>query len=69
MKFIALGLIKLYQWVISPLFPPTCRFDPSCSEYTKQAVTKYGALQGILMGWRRIKKCHPKGGSGYDPLP
>ena len=55
--------------MVSPFFPPTCRFDPSCSEYTKQAINKYGALQGGLMGWRRIRKCHPNGGSGYDPVP
>lgn len=69
MKLLALGCIKLYQWGISPLLPPSCRFTPSCSEYTKQAIEKYGFLQGTLMGWRRIRKCHPLGGSGHDPVP
>jgi len=69
MKFLAIGFIRFYQWAISPLFPPSCRFTPSCSEYTKQAIEKYGFFQGTLMGWRRIRKCHPKGGSGHDPVP
>jgi putative membrane protein insertion efficiency factor len=69
MRFFFLIIIKIYQKMVSPFFPPTCRFDPSCSEYTKQAINKYGALQGGLMGWRRIRKCHPNGGSGYDPVP
>ena len=69
MKFLALGFIKLYQWGISPLLPPSCRYTPTCSEYTKQAIKKYGFLQGSLMGWRRLRKCHPTGGSGHDPVP
>ena len=69
MKYPLIWLIQFYQWVISPLFPATCRFTPSCSEYTKQAINKYGFFQGSLMGWRRIRKCHPRGGSGHDPVP
>jgi putative membrane protein insertion efficiency factor len=69
MKYILIWLIQFYQIVISPLFPATCRFTPSCSEYTKQAIKKYGFFQGSLMGWRRIRKCHPRGGSGNDPVP
>jgi putative membrane protein insertion efficiency factor len=69
MKNILIWLIQFYQIVISPLFPATCRFTPSCSEYTKQAIKKYGVFQGSLMGWRRIRKCHPRGGSGHDPVP
>ena len=69
MKYILIWLIQFYQIVISPLFPATCRFTPSCSEYTKQAIKKYGVFQGSLMGWRRIRKCHPRGGSGHDPVP
>ena len=69
MKYPLIWLIQFYQWVISPLFPATCRFIPSCSEYTKQAINKYGFFQGSLMGWRRIRKCHPRGGSGHDPVP
>ena len=69
MKFLAIGLIKLYQRILSPLTPPTCRFTPTCSEYTKEAIEKYGLFKGTLMGCKRIRKCHPKGGSGYDPVP
>ena len=69
MKYPLIWLIQFYQWVISPIFPATCRFTPSCSEYTKQAINKYGFFQGSLMGWRRIRKCHPRGGSGHDPFP
>jgi putative membrane protein insertion efficiency factor len=69
MKYPLIWLIQFYQWVISPLFPATCRFTPSCSEYSKQAIKKYGFFQGSLMSWRRIRKCHPRGGSGHDPVP
>jgi len=69
MKYPLIWLIQFYQWVISPLFPATCRFTPSCSEYSKRAIKKYGFFQGSLMGWRRIRKCHPRGGSGHDPVP
>ena len=69
MKYPLIWLIQFYQWVISPLFPATCRFTPSCSEYSKQAIKKYGFFQCSLMGWRRIRKCHPRGGSGHDPVP
>lgn len=62
-------LIKIYQLIISPLFPPSCRFTPTCSEYTLEALKKYGILKGGWLGFRRIIRCHPWGGSGYDPLP
>jgi len=62
-------LIKLYQLLISPLFPPSCRFTPTCSEYTLEALKKYGILKGSWLGFRRIIRCHPWGGSGYDPVP
>ncbi len=68
MKFIFLQLISLYQKVVSPLFPSTCRFYPSCSEYTKQAVQKYGIIKGSWKGIRRIIRCHPFNPGGYDPL-
>tara|TARA_A100001037_G_scaffold274473_1_gene272206 strand:+ start:368 stop:535 length:168 start_codon:yes stop_codon:yes gene_type:complete len=54
--------------MISPLFPPKCRYTPTCSEYTKKAINKYGPFKGIKLGLIRIFKCHPWGGSGYDPL-
>jgi len=62
-------LIKTYQLLISPLFPPSCRFTPTCSHYTVEALKKYGILKGGWLGFRRIIKCHPWGGSGYDPVP
>ncbi|HEX9116934.1 MAG TPA: membrane protein insertion efficiency factor YidD [Anaerolineae bacterium] len=69
MKQILLGLIRLYQKTISRALPPTCRFTPSCSEYTYQAITKYGALRGGWLGVRRISRCHPWNPGGYDPVP
>jgi uncharacterized protein len=69
MKWIFIFLVRFYQLCISPLFPNSCRFTPTCSEYTKQAILKYGAIPGAWMGLKRISKCHPWGGSGYDPLP
>jgi putative membrane protein insertion efficiency factor len=62
-------LIRIYKYSISPLLPNACRYTPTCSNYTEQAILKYGILKGIGMGIKRISKCHPWGGSGYDPLP
>lgn len=61
--------IVFYQKVISPLTPPSCRFTPTCSEYARQALIKYGPAKGLYLGMRRILRCHPWGGSGYDPVP
>lgn len=69
LKTIFLGIIKFYQVAISPLKPPSCRFVPTCSQYSAQAISKYGALKGGYLAIRRILKCHPWGGSGYDPVP
>ncbi len=69
MKFILISLIRFYQRFISPLTPPACRFTPTCSQYTLEAIQKYGALKGIWLGIKRICRCHPWGGSGYDPVP
>jgi putative membrane protein insertion efficiency factor len=63
------GLIRLYQWTVSPLFPPSCRYAPSCSQYAAEAVTRYGALRGGWLALRRILRCHPWGGAGLDPVP
>ncbi|MCL2749344.1 MAG: membrane protein insertion efficiency factor YidD [Alphaproteobacteria bacterium] len=70
MKKIALFLIKLYQLIVSPLFGgrAVCRFTPTCSEYAKQAVEKHGALRGGWMAIKRISRCRPGGGFGYDPV-
>jgi putative membrane protein insertion efficiency factor len=62
-------LIKIYQLLISPLFPSSCRYSPTCSHYTLEALKKYGLLKGGWLGIKRISRCHPWGGSGYDPVP
>lgn len=63
-------LIKFYQLCISPLKPvPTCRFTPTCSQYALEAFRKYGPLKGFALSLKRILRCHPWGGSGYDPVP
>ncbi len=63
------GLIRLYQLVISPLLPPRCRYLPSCSDYAIEALARRGVLAGLFLALRRIARCHPWGGSGYDPVP
>ncbi|MFL6031775.1 MAG: membrane protein insertion efficiency factor YidD [Rubrobacteraceae bacterium] len=63
-----MALIKGYQVFVSPMLPPSCRFTPSCSLYTLQAIEKYGLLKGILMGTRRILRCHPFSKGGFDPV-
>lgn len=69
MKFLIIGLIKFYQNCISPLLPNVCRYKPSCSEYFIQAVQIHGVIKGSYLGCKRILRCHPWGGSGYDPVP
>lgn len=58
-------------WQVGPsrILPPTCRYAPSCSEYAIQAIRKYGAIKGSWLGFKRLMRCHPWGGSGYDPVP
>ncbi|MCA9740878.1 MAG: membrane protein insertion efficiency factor YidD [Deferribacteres bacterium] len=68
MKKVFIFLITSYQRVISPLFPPSCRFYPSCSAYAKEAIEKYGALKGSYLAIKRILKCHPFHPGGYDPV-
>lgn len=62
-------LVRFYQLCISPLKPPSCRFTPTCSQYALEALNKYGPLKGSWLALRRILRCHPLGGSGYDPVP
>lgn len=62
-------LVKLYQGLISPWFPASCRHQPTCSSYTVQAIKEWGPFKGGWMGLKRIGKCHPWGTSGYDPVP
>ena len=64
-----IGLIKLYQWIISPMLGPKCRFTPTCSTYALQAIEKYGPFKGLWLALKRISRGHPFGGSGYDPIP
>lgn len=67
-KKICLALILFYQRAISPFFPARCRFYPTCSQYTLEAIQKYGAIKGIFMGMKRILRCHPWSKGGYDPV-
>lgn len=65
----ALFLLRSYKRFISPLLPPMCRFEPTCSVYTMQAVEKYGLLRGVWLGVRRLARCHPFNPGGWDPVP
>ena len=69
MKQIFIWLIKGYRMFISPMFPPTCRFQPTCSMYAIQAIERFGAFRGCWMAIRRILRCHPFHPGGYDPVP
>ncbi|MGA0415816.1 MAG: membrane protein insertion efficiency factor YidD [Flavobacteriaceae bacterium] len=64
-----LALIKIYQYLLSPLLPPSCRYTPTCSHYAKEALVKHGLLKGGYLAIKRISRCTPWGGSGYDPVP
>ncbi|HLZ66011.1 MAG TPA: membrane protein insertion efficiency factor YidD [Aliidongia sp.] len=69
MAHVLRGLIWLYRMFISPLLGPKCRFEPSCSAYAMEAIARHGAWTGSLLSLRRLGRCHPWGGSGYDPVP
>ncbi len=62
-------LVRFYQLCISPLTPPSCRYTPTCSQYALEALRKYGPLKGGWLTLKRLARCHPWGGSGYDPVP
>lgn len=61
--------IKFYQRCISPMTPPSCRYTPTCSQYALEALRKYGVFKGLYLAIHRLLRCHPWGGSGYDPVP
>lgn len=69
MKYIALVLIRIYQLFISPLLPASCRFEPSCSHYGYEAISRYGILRGGWLAVKRIGRCQPLNPGGYDPVP
>mgnify|MGYP001491116022 FL=1 len=66
---VLLALIGVYRGWISPMLPPSCRFTPTCSAYAAEAIERYGAAKGTWLALRRLLRCHPFGGSGYDPVP
>ncbi|MCL4250212.1 MAG: membrane protein insertion efficiency factor YidD [Anaerolineae bacterium] len=69
MKALALAAIRFYKRFISPMLPSACRFEPTCSQYTYQAIEKYGVIRGSWLGVKRISRCHPLNPGGYDPVP
>ncbi|MEM7039615.1 MAG: membrane protein insertion efficiency factor YidD [Bacteroidota bacterium] len=68
-SYILIGLVRFYQIAISPLFPPSCRYTPTCSNYTISALRKHGPFRGTYLGIVRIASCSPWGGHGHDPVP
>ena len=69
MKYLLIGIVHLYQRVVSPWMPDSCRFKPTCSAYSIEALQKHGAVKGGWLTIKRISRCHPWGDGGYDPVP
>lgn len=69
MKVLPMGLIRVYQVLLVPILPPSCRFTPSCSEYMHQAIDKFGVARGAYLGLKRVLRCHPWHPGGADPIP
>ena len=69
MKYLLLKFVRFYQVAISPMLPPRCRYAPTCSQYAVEALQKHGACKGSMLTLRRVCRCHPFGGNGYDPVP
>jgi putative membrane protein insertion efficiency factor len=68
-KWLVIRLLRGYKKLISPILPNSCRYQPTCSEYMIEAVERYGAAKGVWLGLKRLARCHPGGGAGYDPVP
>lgn len=69
LRYVMTAMIRFYQMYISVLLPPSCRFLPTCSEYTRLAIETHGPARGVWLGLKRIARCHPWGGRGFDPVP
>ncbi|MGH7484712.1 MAG: membrane protein insertion efficiency factor YidD [Thermoanaerobaculia bacterium] len=69
MRILVLAPLRFYKRFLSPLLPPMCRFDPTCSIYMMQAIEKHGTLRGVWLGLRRLGRCHPFNPGGWDPVP
>ncbi len=69
MKYVLVMLITLYQKLLSPWLPPSCRYTPTCSQYAREALLKHGLFRGLLLAVRRLSRCHPFHAGGYDPVP
>ena len=69
MRKIIIGLIRFYQYAISPYLPPSCRYTPTCSDYAVEAVGRFGIVRGVWLAIRRVSRCHPWHEGGYDPVP
>ena len=67
-RLIAVGFLRAYQLIVSPLLPSACRFHPTCSHYMKEAIEKHGVLKGVGLGLRRLARCHPFHEGGFDPV-
>ena len=69
MRYVLIAAVKVYQMLLSPLLGANCRFHPTCSAYSVEALQVHGAWRGLVLSIKRISKCHPWGASGYDPVP
>lgn len=69
LSFPVVVIVKIYQWIISPILPQSCRYTPTCSNYMLEAVKVWGPFKGTWLGLKRIASCHPWGGHGHDPVP
>lgn len=69
MRYVLIALVRAYQGLLSPYLPPSCRYTPTCSQYAIEALRKHGTWRGLWLALRRISRCHPWGGAGYDPVP